>query len=248
MPFNQFSGGYAPGDTLENLVAPPSQITPIGSKVLSNLTSALGGELPQDVIDQINQHAAEFGVSSGMPGSGLARYKGLRDLGLTSLARSDAATQGLLPFVTRPPYRPSVQELPTDRYGPLSKPNSAPMVTPRGGASSVPNELMKYLSGGGGRPAAPDYSSTFSSLANRFNPGTGMAPMGSGATPISPFSWNAGPLTVGGGNMFMGDPNELSPEELFAYGLDQPVSNTMAEANPWDQAVFGPEDLAQDYG
>lgn len=48
------------------------------------ILSKLHGELSPDTIKQIQDAAAQFGVSSGMPGSGLAFNKSLRDIGLTS--------------------------------------------------------------------------------------------------------------------------------------------------------------------
>jgi len=241
---------FAPGQTTEDLrregrlpAAPVAAPSELATKVKSNLSSALAGQLPQDVIDQIATHAAEFGVASGMPGSQFAQYRGLRDLGLTSLNRMDQATQTLLPYVTRSPYQPNMTGLPPEQgranwWQPGGTGEvSAPMLAPRGGQPSVGDELAKYLTRGGGA-AKPDYSSTFSSLAQRFNPGMGMAPMGSGTIPNAPFNWNAGPLTVGGGNMFMGDPNQLSPEELFAYGLDQPVPEPMTADD--SDYLYGP--------
>jgi hypothetical protein len=58
--------------------------------------------LPQDVVDQLQTHAAEFGVSSGLSGSDFSGYAGLRNLGLTSLQRQDDATKMTLPFMMSP--------------------------------------------------------------------------------------------------------------------------------------------------
>lgn len=61
----------------------------------ANIGSALAGELPPDVLNQILTNAAEFGVASGTGGGGrdvadiapgsLAGHAGLRSLGLSSL-------------------------------------------------------------------------------------------------------------------------------------------------------------------
>jgi len=50
-----------------------------------NLASELKGELPQDVQNMLQQQAAEYGVGSGTQGSQFQGYRGLRNLGLTSL-------------------------------------------------------------------------------------------------------------------------------------------------------------------
>lgn len=66
-------------------------------KYTSGVSAALRGELPSDVTDLIKRQAAEFGVASGMPGSQFAGYRGLRQLGLTSLSEMQRAQQLLTP-------------------------------------------------------------------------------------------------------------------------------------------------------
>lgn len=66
-------------------------------KYTSGVSAALRGELPSDVTDLIRRQAAEFGVASGMPGSQFAGYRGLRQLGLTSLSEMQRAQQLLTP-------------------------------------------------------------------------------------------------------------------------------------------------------
>lgn len=60
---------------------------------------AMTGQLPEDVVQAIQQRAAEFGVATGMPGSELAGYGGLRQLGLTSLdVLGNAAKYDITPY------------------------------------------------------------------------------------------------------------------------------------------------------
>jgi|SRR6185436_1175565 len=61
----------------------------------ASLSGALRGELPEDVQNLLMQQAAEYGVASGMPGSQFQSYRGLRNLGLTSLDRIRGA-EGIL--------------------------------------------------------------------------------------------------------------------------------------------------------
>lgn len=60
-----------------------------------NTASMLAGQLPQDVIGQIGQQAAERGVGSGNPGSPNANAAYLRALGLTSLDLQSQGSQQL---------------------------------------------------------------------------------------------------------------------------------------------------------
>jgi hypothetical protein len=88
--------GKVPGAT----DIPPSTYAQLSSVIpgLSNLTgtaastigSELAGTVPTDVIKNIQDQAAAWGVSSGMPGSGLAQNLALRNLGLTSLSQQQA--------------------------------------------------------------------------------------------------------------------------------------------------------------
>ncbi len=68
----------------------------LATQLRGNLSGALKGDLPPDVVQQIQQNAAEFGVSSGLSGSQFAGYQGLKNLGLTSLNRAQQAEQELV--------------------------------------------------------------------------------------------------------------------------------------------------------
>lgn len=61
-----------------------------------NNRSFLAGQLPDDVIRQLQQNAAEFGLNAGVSGSQLQSYQGLRNLGLTSLDLMNRGQQNLL--------------------------------------------------------------------------------------------------------------------------------------------------------
>ena len=67
-----------------------------GSNYISQLMS---GKLPTDVQNAIQDKAATYGVTSGMPGSGLARNRSLRDLGLTSLQAQQTGFGDLVNFL-----------------------------------------------------------------------------------------------------------------------------------------------------
>jgi len=214
-----------------------------------NLSSMLAGNLPPDVMNLIQQRGAEAGVASGLPGSGIMQNRTLRDLGLTSLDQSNMATKMLLPFFSSPlqtaelAFRESQGQrqspTPGQASGPWMMPEnrpplySPPTARPEPYARPTPSPFT-------GNVGQPDVGME---LMKKYGPGAGfgMAPMGSGTIPSYGGSWNAGPLDVGGGNMFMGDPSQLSPEELFAYGLDQPVTSPMSA----DEADYLYGDTAQ---
>lgn len=71
-------------------------------KTAASLSGALSGELPEDVQNLLRQQAAEYGVASGAPGSQFQSYRGLRNLGLTSLDRIKGAENLLAPNFTSP--------------------------------------------------------------------------------------------------------------------------------------------------
>jgi hypothetical protein len=188
----------------------------------------LQGDIPQDVKDLIDQHAAELGVASGMPGSQFAQYRGLRDLGLTSLARSDAATNALLPIFARPT--------------PMIMPNTGPPTTPQGfvpGGSRPPevpatvlspggptgrnvgDDLARYL--GGNKAGGSDINAILANLGGTFGPGRGYSPMGSGTMPTYGANpMNAGALDTGMGNFWAGAANP-GTSDLADMGVVDPL-------------------------
>lgn len=237
---------YSPEYSFGQGELPPDLLAKTGA----NLRGMLSGELPPDVQNLLAQRAAELGISSGTSGSEFNKFRSLRDLGLTSLDRMDAATKMLAPEFISPAQSVAFQRnRPQGTGQPFynKPPTSAPLLQPRTQPGSPTGGA-----GGVGRmnPISSDINSIIAELGQKYGPsgGFGMTPMGGGGVPSYGGSWNAGPLDTGQGTFFAGDPSQLSPEELFAYGLDQPVSNTVAEANPWDQAVFTPTDLPEDYG
>ena len=62
----------------------PQLMSQLGQSA-SNISAALGGQVPIDVQNRIAQTAAERGVGLGVPGSQASEYNFLRGLGLTSL-------------------------------------------------------------------------------------------------------------------------------------------------------------------
>jgi hypothetical protein len=88
---NQFMTGEAMKPYLANL---PNYANMVGSRT-EGITQQLKGQLPQDVINQIGQQAAERGISGGSPGSPNANAAYLRSLGLNSLQMQQQGQQNL---------------------------------------------------------------------------------------------------------------------------------------------------------
>lgn len=78
---NQFMTGQAQMPYLANL---PNYAEMLGQQT-GNTLSQLKGEVPQDVVTQLQQRGAERGVATGSPGSPNSNAAYLRALGLTSL-------------------------------------------------------------------------------------------------------------------------------------------------------------------
>ena len=102
---NKFMTGQAIAPYLANL---PNYANMVGSRT-ENITQQLKGQLPQDVINQIGQQAAERGVSSGSPGSPNANSAYLRALGLNSLQMQQQGNQNLSGAIADTPVPRAVQ-------------------------------------------------------------------------------------------------------------------------------------------
>lgn len=90
----KLSGDAAAIDT-DNALANLDRFAPGASGLIKgmvdNIQSGLSGELPEDVQRFITDKANASGFGQGFGGSGVGRNIGLRDLGLTSLDRSNQA-------------------------------------------------------------------------------------------------------------------------------------------------------------
>jgi hypothetical protein len=97
--------GMVPGPT----GAPPNQFdqinsyfpgtTPTGQSALNVIGQQIAGVVPTDVRREIQDTSAEFGVGSGMPGSGLQHNLTLRDLGLSSIQEQNQGMSNYLGFL-----------------------------------------------------------------------------------------------------------------------------------------------------
>ena len=96
---NQFMTNQAVLPYMANL---PNYANMVGQRT-QNTMSMLKGELPNDVISQIAQGAAERGIGGGNPGSPNANAAYLRALGLSSLDLTNQGSQQLTQSIADTP-------------------------------------------------------------------------------------------------------------------------------------------------
>ena len=143
---NEFMAGQANNQYVNNL---PNYANMVGSRT-QNIGQQLKGQLPQDVINQIGQQAAERGISGGSPGSPNSNAAYLRALGLNSLQMQQQGNQNLSTAIGDTPVSPlfnpasmivpnyfGQQELNNARLGLMTGRKSGGVQTP--GVSGMPN-------------------------------------------------------------------------------------------------------------
>lgn len=106
----------APATPGAPVVGPEGNLpTDLLGQTAGNLSGALRGELPADVLNLLQQQAAEYGVGGGTSGSQFAGYAGLRNLGLTSLDRMKHAEDLLAQQFMTPAQKAELAERKEDR-------------------------------------------------------------------------------------------------------------------------------------
>lgn len=89
-----------PENIFQQVSALSPTLTSNTNQIGTNISQLLKGVVPTDVQNQIQNSAAQWGVASGMPGSGLAGNKSLRDLGLTSLQTQQTGLSDYMQFLS----------------------------------------------------------------------------------------------------------------------------------------------------
>jgi hypothetical protein len=109
-------GGVSAPGTPNVGVGPEGNLpTDLLGQTAGNLSGALRGELPPDVLNLLQQQAAEYGVGGGTSGSQFAGYAGLRNLGLTSLDRMKHAEDLLAQQFMTPAQKADLAERKEER-------------------------------------------------------------------------------------------------------------------------------------
>jgi len=102
--------------------------TDMAQQSSANIASALLGEVPQDVLTQLAQGAAERGIMRGIPGSQASNADYLRGLGLTSLGLQKYGEEALTGATNRLNAVPSsTWESSTSPRPNSTKPRPTPM-------------------------------------------------------------------------------------------------------------------------
>ena len=141
----------------------------LNQQVSGDLASQLGGQLSPATINLLQDQAAAWGVKSGMPGSGLAQNRGLRDLGLTA---ENVINQGLQNYKGIIPTISGTQTVSPTLQAEIASRNAAMQAAPNpASAQSYAAQLFnKYLqqmrgpgggSGGMGSPSGGTLPSGF---------------------------------------------------------------------------------------
>ena len=96
---NKYMTGAAIAPYLANL---PNYANLVGKRT-DNIGQQLSGQLPQDVISQIQQQAAERGIATGTSGGPNANAAYLKALGLNSLQMQQQGNQNLTGAISDTP-------------------------------------------------------------------------------------------------------------------------------------------------
>ena len=145
--------------------------------LVSNLQSGLRGELPQDTIRFVSDRANARSFAGGFGGSGAGRNLGLRDLGLTSLQRSNQAiaqaNQSLALFGNLAPRSFSVGSsflTPTQRISALQAERNAQFQadSQRAIANAQPNPVIASLADSAARLGGAAIGASFPTGAASF--------------------------------------------------------------------------------
>lgn len=262
MPTGGYIGNTPVGSAPSNITAEQNaatadkaaaQMNDLRTQTFSNLGGALRGELPPDVVNQIAQQAAEFGVASGMPGSEFAGYNGLRTLGLNSLSRMQHAEDSLTPHFFQPPTTVAPQGThPTQTVTHPASGGSAPIMR---GPSSSPERTNPETG-----VKTPDTKSLVGDFLSKYLPGgqgtsSGMAPMGSGTQPTNysgaiPFFGSGVRASTAAPGFYAGSKegfDNLSLEQLVDMGLIDPAFG-VPEAESYPGSFVGDINDSGDYG
>lgn len=223
-PYGLVPGEQGLPDPYADLAARYPGLDASNAKISQNVMSELQGELPPDVISAIQDDAARFGLTSGMPGSDLARRRGARNLGLTSLGLTQRGLQ--------------------DYLGATQGIKSTQTVSP---------ELQANIAAGNALyNAAPDPAAAAAEMERKYRAGLAI-PGGGGGGSINPGMPNLSlPPLVGGGGVapYSGGTRGtggINPSGNLAIGAPAPYGN-QSGVNPWTGMPTAQDNGEWDFG
>ena len=98
--YGSVPGSIANPNPFGDLSALYPNLAGTNTQVSDNIMHELQGDLSPSTVNNIRNHAASFGVSSGMPGSQFQGYQGLANLGLTTEKLQGQGLQDYLSDIT----------------------------------------------------------------------------------------------------------------------------------------------------
>lgn len=249
-------GGYSPGaaPNLESLTSMINNLNLQGqqaanqgripndpaleAKSSQNIGQELGGQLPGDVITQLQQQAAERGIATGSPGSDNSNAAYLRALGLNSLSMQQQGQTDLSHALARNPgapiFDPTTQLLTPAQAGALNTRN-AELSLDWWKALQNPTGYGGGRGGGGAAPTTQDISQGHNWFTNLMGgtPGPVAPPPSSSGLGFSSDTLYPGTEVPGLGNLggILGAPDP-------GYGLSP---------DPFGQGSFGGDASSPDF-
>ena len=138
----------------EDLAALYPNLSATNAKLSGNISSELSGNLPPDVLNHIKDQSAAWGVSSGVPNSGIEGNRSLRDLGLSSL---DLMHQGVGDYSSILPTISQTQTVRPELQAEIAATNAQNSAAPNpaAAASYAMGLFNKYLNPSGGFGSQP---------------------------------------------------------------------------------------------
>ncbi len=159
--------------------------------------SLMAGQIPKDVLTQMQQQAAERGVAIGDPYGANANASYLRALGLTSLGLEQQGMQNYLSLLSQ-----------------------SPRMTTQTGTQTTPNDVLRAI-----YAAAPDpFAAAMANLeAQRMGLGQGESSVKAPTIPMLGLPGAGGGLARRAASVgTAGVPYEISPE-AFSYATDKSI-------------------------
>lgn len=220
----------------------------------AGISSDLAGQVPQDVINLLQQQGAERGIQTGMPGSDNANAAYLRALGLTSLGLRSQGQQEANALRAGAPIAPPFDisrfmTTPQDVYSARQLANLyAAAPSPAAAEFAAQQAFLRGQGQGYGQPQGYAQPPTLPG-------GTGYTPIprgagqfaGAGTTDI-PINWSdVGPPEYGPPDSSY-SPEENAAYSNFLFGEDIPADTGQYADYTDPGAMMGYQDYYSDYG
>jgi hypothetical protein len=190
----------------------------------------LTGELPPDVISSIEDEGARYGVTSGMPGSTLARNRTAKNVGLTSLGLQRSGLQDYLGLTTGVK---SNQTVPPALQAEIASNNANLNAAPDPAARAAELEAAFNRGRGGVPGAGGGFGGSIGAPNLSPSPGN---PFGMGAPNTFPVASGNFHGTGGGGGG--GGPTFTPGPAIYPGATGEPLDFTGGQNFDWENELF----------